>query len=126
MGLPAPITLGWEAEDVLSTGAVAHGQLAHVARESVSPRRTIALWGIMFNASSALQGVRDIVAALENQRGLHPVKGHVSLFQGDRAYPPSSNNGLPTWPFTRSGAATPYKYTVVGRALHTRLGRRAR
>ena len=53
----------------------------------MSPGQTVAQWGIMFDASGALQGVRDVAAALENLPGLHPAMGHVSLFQGDWRLP---------------------------------------
>ena len=86
-GLPAPVTLGWEARDVFSPGAVAHGPLVRLARDPVSPGRGVAQWGIMFDASGALQGVRDVAAALENLPGLHPAMGPVSLFQGDECLP---------------------------------------
>ena len=49
--------------------------------------RTVAQWGIMFDAPGALQGVCDIAAALENLAGLHPAMGDVSLFQGDWRLP---------------------------------------
>ena len=86
-GLPAPVTLGWEAGDVFSPGAEAHGQLMRLARDSVCPGRPVAQWGIVFGVSGALHGVRDIAAPLENLPGLHPALGHVSLFQGDWRLP---------------------------------------
>ena len=87
MELPTPITLGWEAGDIFSPGAVAHGQLTCLARDSVCPGRPVAQWGIVFSVSGALRGVRDIAAALENLPGLHPASGHVSLFQRDWRLP---------------------------------------
>ena len=71
-GPPALDTLGWEAGDVFSPGAVAHSRLVRLARDSVSPGRAVAQWGIMFDASGALQGVRDVAAALDNLLRLHP------------------------------------------------------
>ena len=86
-GLPAPVALGWEAGHVFSPGAVAHSQLVRLARDSVSPGQTVAQWGIVFDASGALQVVRDVAAALENLPGLHPAMGHVSLLHGDWRVP---------------------------------------
>ena len=73
--------------DVFSPGAMAHGQLMRLARDSVCPGRPVAQWGIVFGMSGALHGVRDIAAAPENLPGLHPALGHVSLFQGDWRLP---------------------------------------
>ena len=85
--LPAPVTLGWDAGDVFSPGAVAHGQLTRLARDLVCPGRPFAQWGIVFGVSGTMCGVRDIAAALECLPGLHPTLGHVSLFQGDWRLP---------------------------------------
>ena len=85
--LPAPITLGWDAGDVFSPGAVAHGQLKLLALDSICPGRPYAQWGIVFGVSGAMCGVRDVAATPECLPGLHPTLGHVSLFQGDWRLP---------------------------------------
>ena len=85
--LPAPVTLGWDAGDVFFPGAVAHGQLKLLARDSIFPGRPSAQWGIVFGVSGAMCGVRDVAATLECLPGLHPTLGHVSLFQGDWRLP---------------------------------------
>ena len=85
--LPSPVTLGWDAGDVFSPGAVAHGQLKLLARDSVCPGRPSAQWGIVFGVSGTMCGVRDVAATLECLPGLHPALGHVSLFQGDWRLP---------------------------------------
>ena len=85
--LPAPVTLGWDAGDVFSPGAVAHDQLKLLARDSVCPGRPSAQRGIVFGISGAVCGVRDVATALECLPGLHPALGHVSLFQGDWRLP---------------------------------------
>ena len=78
--LPAPVTLGWDAGDVFSPGAVAHGQLKLLARDSVCPGRPSAQWGIVFGVSGAMCGVRDVATTSECLPRLHPALGHVSLF----------------------------------------------
>ena len=85
--LPAPVTLGWDAGDVFSTGAVAQDELKLLARDSICPGRPSAQWGIVFGVSGAMCGVRDVAATLECLPGLHPTLGHVSLFQGDWRLP---------------------------------------
>ena len=85
--LPSPVTLGWDAGDAFSPGAVAHGQLKLLARDSVCPGRPSAQWGIVFGVSGAMCGVRGVAATLQCLPGLHPTLGHVSLFQGDWRLP---------------------------------------
>ena len=80
--LPAPVTVGWDAGDVFSPGAVAHNQLKLLARDSMCPGRPFAQWGIVFGISGAVCGVRDVATTLECLPSLHPALGHVSLFQG--------------------------------------------
>ena len=72
---------------MFSPGAVAHGQLKLLARDSVCPGRPSAQWGIVFGIFGAMCGVRDVAATLECLPGLHPALGHVSLFQGDWRLP---------------------------------------
>ena len=85
--LPAPVTLGWYARDVFSPGAVAHGQLNLLARDSVRPGRHSTQRGVVFGIFGAMCGVRDMATTLECLPGLHPALEHVSLFQGDRHLP---------------------------------------
>ena len=82
-----PRYVGVGSRGCLLPGALAHGQLTHLARESTCRGRPVAQWGIVFGVSGALQGVCDIGIALENLLGFHPVLGHVSLFQGDWRLP---------------------------------------
>ena len=84
---PAPVTLGWDAGDVFSLGAVAHGQLKHLARDAICPGPPFAQWGIVFDVSGAMCGVREVAATLECLPGLQPTLGYVSLFQGDCRLP---------------------------------------
>ena len=72
---------------MFSPGAVAHGQLKLLARDSVCPGRPSAQWGIVFGVSGAMCGVRDVAATLECLPGLHSTLGHMSPFQGDWRLP---------------------------------------
>ena len=85
--LPSPVTLGWDAGDVFSPGAVAHGHLKLMALDSVCPGRPSAQSGIVFGVSGAMCGVRDVAATQESLPGLHPALGHVSFFHGDWRLP---------------------------------------
>ena len=117
--LPAPITMGREAGDVFSPGAVAHGQLTRLARDSVCQGPPVVQQGIIFNGSGALQGVRGIATTLENLPRLQPALACLSS-KATGACPASYNNGWPTWSYTRPRVVTTYKYTTAGGALHTR------
>ena len=85
--LPAPLTLGWDAGDVFSPGAVAHDQSKLLVRDSVYLGRPSAQWGIVFGISGATCSVRDVATTLECLPVLQPALGHVSLFQGDWRLP---------------------------------------
>ena len=85
--LPSAISLGWDAWNVFSPGAVAHGQFKLLARDSVCLGLPSAQWGIVFAVSGAMCGVWDVTATLECLPGLAPTLGHMFLLQGDWRLP---------------------------------------